>query len=99
MNSLRSALTPARSDRLRPLSKRRGLLVLGRGTSWSKLAEPDVVKLILSEQLDGQEQQAVDDVSNRTTDGLSARSGAEIQITELGIDPARPQGRQMQSNP
>jgi hypothetical protein len=32
-------------------------------------------------------------------DGLSARAGAEIQITELRIDAARWQGGQVQSSP
>ena len=52
----------------------------------SKLTETDVVELVLLQQLHGQEQQAINDVSDGATDGLSARSGAEIQITELGID-------------
>ena len=55
----------------------------------SKLTEADVVELVLLEQLHGQKQQAIGDVSNGATDGLSSRSTAEVQITELGIDSDR----------
>ena len=65
----------------------------------SDLTEADIVELVLLEQLHGQEQQTVDDVSNGATDGLSARPGQGIQITELGIDSDRLQGRKMQGNP
>ena len=69
------------------------------GGSRSKLAEVDVVKLLLAEQLHGQAQQAVDDVSDGVTNGVSACPSADIQIMELGIDTDRLQGRDMQCNP
>ena len=72
---------------------------LGSGGNLRQLAEIDVVELVLAEEMDGQEKQAIDDGSNCATDGVSARSGTEIQITELGIDTNRLQGRNVQGNP
>ena len=72
---------------------------LGSGRNLRHVAEIDVVELVLAEELDGQEKQAIDDGSDRATDGMSPRSGAEIQITELGIDANRLQGRNVQGNP
>ena len=49
----------------------------GRSHFGSQPTELDVVELVLLEQLDGQEQETIDDVSDSATDGMSARSGAE----------------------
>ena len=61
----------------------------GRSHFRSQLTETDVVELVLLKQLHGQEQQPVDDVPNGAPDGLSARSGTKIQITEFGINADR----------
>jgi hypothetical protein len=61
------------------------------GNLRSKLAEIDVVELVLAEEMDGQEKQAIDEVLiARPT--VCPRSGAEIQIAELASieSPARP---------
>ena len=71
----------------------------GGGDLRSKLAERDVIEFVLSEQLHGQAQQAVDDVSDGVTNGMSARPSADIQIMELGIDTDRLQGRNVERDP